>query len=163
MIAIHAPFQPAETALDANLTYAADLAHYRAQLVEAGVLPEPGAPALHVGATRVFAGMLPVGGERVVRIAVANGGTAPLTIHSVGFADGGSADFEVKTPGPLPLQLASPAHDPAGSVSHLEVRFAPTSRGWHVGRLVIESDDPVRPRVEVMLFGYAYGGHWGRF
>jgi hypothetical protein len=163
MIAIHAPFQPGETSLDGNLTYAADLAFYRAQLVEAGVAPEVGAPALHLDARRVFAGVLRVGGERFVRVAVANRGDAPLFIHSLGLAHGGSADFEVETEAPLPLRLASPQDDPAASFGYLYVRFAPTSPGWHPGRLVIESDDPARPRVEVRLFGYAYGGYRGRF
>ena len=101
--------------------------------------------------------------HRVVRVAVANGGDAPLTIHAVGLAEGGSGSYAVKTGDPLPLRLASPQDDRAASFSYLYVRFAPTSAGWHRGRLVIESSDPVRPRVEVDLFGYAYGGFWRRF
>lgn len=162
IIAIHAPFQPTQTALDGNLTYVADLASYRAQLVGAGVLEPAGTPELEVGAEYLVMGLLRVGSERQVRIPLANRGDAPLHIRAVSLAPGSSQDYQVETE-PLPLILTPPEHDPAGAYTYVVVRLAPGSTGWHVGRLVIESDDPARPRVEIDLFGYAYGGFRGRF
>ncbi len=160
MVAIQAPFQPGDLALDGNLTYAADLAHYRDQLVAAGALPQPGEPELTLGTDRVFFGVTWTGNRREVRIPLANVGAGALRIDAVELATSG--DLSAHLEAPLPLELASPELDPAASRATLVVRWSPGSGGWHVGTVSILSNDPSQPRAEIRLYGYALGGGWGR-
>lgn len=154
MVAVQTQFQPEGTALAGNLTYVADLAAYRPQLVRAGVLPADGEPRLELESRRLFLGWVRMGREARARLVLENDGSAPLTVHRLRFGHRASPDLELWPEPRLPLMIA-----PGGAV-RLGVRFVPTRRGAHFGRLVIESDDPARPRVDVGAIGVGYRARW---
>jgi uncharacterized protein (TIGR03437 family) len=78
--------------------------------------------------------------ERVVT--VRNPGSGPLTIASV---TSSNSVVVVTTPAPIVLW--------AGESRDIQVRFTPPSAGPHMGTLALQSDDSLRPRVEVVFEG----------
>jgi hypothetical protein len=94
------------------------------------------------------------GHSSTLSLVVGNSGTAPLTISGIGFSPGSDPGFSVS--GTTPRTVA-----PNGSVT-FRVRFAPASNTKAPsGTLVITSNDPVRPTVNVATNAVTRGGRLG--
>jgi uncharacterized protein (TIGR03437 family) len=82
-------------------------------------------------------------GQAVERVlTVRNPGSGPLTIASV---TSSNSVVVVTTPSPMVVW--------PGESRDIQVRFTPPSAGAHVGTLALQSDDTLRPRVEVVFEG----------
>jgi hypothetical protein len=91
-------------------------------------------------------GLVDLGNSAGGRLVVRNGGDAALNLLAV----------ELAAPaGPFSLAAEPAARLEPGRTAELELVYAPESEGEHAGRLLIDSDDPDRPRVEVALSGRA--------
>jgi len=101
------------------------------------------APVIDVTPTSLSFGNVKVGQNRDLQITARNTGDALLTISSI---TSSNAQFSVISP-------ASPFNIAAGGNAVVNLRFAPTSAGARAGTLSINSNDPSRARVDVVLTG----------
>jgi len=106
-----------------------------------------GTPAIEVASQAVEFGQVEIGQTKTATVTVANAGNANLTLQSVEVYQTGGADFGAMPLAQLPLTI-----EPDGTVE-LEVVFAPTTAGTLNATLVIGSDDPETPVIEVGLSG----------
>jgi hypothetical protein len=90
-------------------------------------------------------GSVPTGASVTGTMTIRNGGTAPLRVGSVSVS---GAAFAVVSP-TSPVTL-----NPGASVDVI-VRFVPSLAGLHSGLLRVDSDDPIRPSVQMELQGTA--------
>jgi len=105
-----------------------------------------GMPDIRLEPAQLNLGATNSGGFRTGQISVFNDGTAPLRIDAVSFVN--------------PAEHFSLVVDPSGVVVDpelddglIEVRFEPQAVGILTNRLLIESNDPDTPAVEVVLTG----------
>ncbi|HEX6095555.1 MAG TPA: choice-of-anchor D domain-containing protein [Thermoanaerobaculia bacterium] len=101
-------------------------------------------------ADRVAFGVINVGASRVLRVELANQGQGPLTVAGIRIDAVGANEGRFTVAPAAPLTVA-----PLTS-SFLDVTFSPqamTTAG-NEATLVIDSDDPVRPHVEIRLIGF---------
>ncbi len=105
-------------------------------------------------ADRLVFGVVNVGSSRVLRVELANEGEGPLTVSAIRVSATGA------NVGRFTAAPAAPLTVPAVSSRFLDVTFTPQAMlaGGNEATLVIESDDPVRPRVEVRLSGLGAAG-----
>jgi hypothetical protein len=113
-------------------------------LTGAGIVPD-----IAVEPESLNFGQWLIGTSSVSTVLIANHGQADLIIDSMSWLDGGSADFVMAAMPALPLTIA-----PAGSVE-LEVVYTPTAAGAAAATLVIASDDPDQPVVNMAVAGEA--------
>jgi hypothetical protein len=113
-------------------------------LTGAGIVPD-----IAVEPVSIDFGQWLIGTSSVSTALIANHGDAELIIDSLNWLDGGSADFALAALPALPLTIA-----PAGSVE-LEVIYTPTAAGAAAATLVINSDDPDQPIVNITVAGEA--------
>jgi len=95
---------------------------------------------------------LPVGCEETVEIEIVSNGTVPLTLQHYTF---GSTPVGVMTLDATELDdlLNSGADLAAGDALVVEVSFVPVDLAEYEGALVLHSDDPAQPQLEVSLVG----------
>ncbi len=113
------------------------------------VLGRLDAPVIRVVPDMVHFGGPAAGHEVRREITISNVGTKPLTVTGVGMnAAVSHADFGVRT------DLAFPVVVEAGGAEVVEATFTPSPEdGQREGLIVVESDDPFRPSVSVILRG----------
>jgi hypothetical protein len=187
MFSISPPiFQPADTSLFGNLTYAADLARYRDQILAILCSPasddvlagDPSAPdcssldggvlgagRIEVSPTLVDLGAVAVGSRQTTLVAISNTGTADLVVHGVEIEAVARGGFVLTAAPVLPFVLPPVERSGVAGVAYLEVVFAPSSIGQAAASLAISSDDPDEPMASVDLDAMgtwtppASGGH----
>ncbi len=98
-------------------------------------------PAVHFGEVPIFSG----GGYEEQIVVISNSGGSDLSFLAIGLSSGSSPDFTIN-PQTLP-PLA-----PGGSVQ-LAVRYSPQAVGQDNGTLVIDTNDPANPQVQIPLLG----------
>jgi len=103
-------------------------------------------PAIAWSPNALEFGEVPSGGESTLSVTVSSVGTADLEIAAVDL-DGTTAPEFTLTLDPAPLSLAP------GYTTQVDVTFAPTEEGLAEGLLLIESNDPDVPLVEIPLSG----------
>jgi hypothetical protein len=91
-------------------------------------------------------GQIAVGGSATEFLLVGNEGTLPLDVTSV------STDQPEFTASPGSFTLSP------GDSQTVEVTFTPTANGPFTGTLTIQSNDPVRPQIEIGLVGEGVSG-----
>jgi len=105
-------------------------------------------PGLAVSPVSVDYGRVVLGWTRgPTSIEARNDGFGPLRIERVFMAPGSSAEFELRGVPTLPATLEG------GERVVLEVLYVASSLSTVQGRLVLESDDPEHPRIEVPISG----------
>ena len=109
------------------------------------------APALCVTPDPLDFGTVPTGSEIRRSVAIQSCGAAPLNIRGLHLGAGSSPAFDVPAAPGLPVSL-----DP-GTQLNVEVRYRPTTAAGDLGLLVIASDDPAQPTVNIRLLGNAVG------
>ena len=110
---------------------------------------DPGQPAVQVTPTTLAFGNQNVGTPSVARtITVSNTGNAALNNILISKLGTNQADFTVTTNCPVTLGFGAPT--PSCTVT---VTFAPTATGNKSATVRIQSNDPVRPTVNVSLTG----------
>ncbi|MCK6526059.1 choice-of-anchor D domain-containing protein [Myxococcota bacterium] len=111
----------------------------------AAVVPEP-VPAIQVEPLSLAWGAVPTGAAQPRTVLIRSVGTADLDLSSVSLSPGTSFDFSLSgDPAPVLLE--------PGAETVAEVVYAPTDDTDDVGSLLVESDDPDSPLVEVPLSG----------
>jgi hypothetical protein len=112
---------------------------------EARVAPRVGtsSPAVAFGDVHVFR---QPGQSQTLALRVTNSGGSALEVTSIGLGPGTSPDFAV-----TPTQLAGAIA--AGDGVDLTLSYAPTAVGPDTGTLVLTTNDPLTPRLEVPLTG----------
>jgi hypothetical protein len=148
MLAVGPFFRPANPALFSNLTYIADLARYREQ-----ILAIVGVPELRLPTDAYDFGGVPLDESRNLRIAVTNAGTSDLTLDEIALAGGSDPDFQLAVPEALPVILPPVGEEPEAGRLDLEITYTPSHLGPATGLLSIESDDPEEPNAQVALSG----------
>ncbi|MDP7112580.1 MAG: choice-of-anchor D domain-containing protein [Myxococcota bacterium] len=91
-------------------------------------------------------GSLPGGASATDTLTITNIGLSNLVLSAADLDGESSADF-------APLGDPAPITLPPGQVIQLEVAYTPSDEGEDSGWLLIESDDPINPLVEVPLSG----------
>jgi hypothetical protein len=100
-------------------------------------------------------GSVPLGKTSAAQaVAVQNGGTAPLVVTALHFGgpDAGAFNATLKPGFALPSTVA------AGTPLPVLLTFTPTRRGPSHGFLMIDTDDPVTPEVQVQVKGFGTEG-----
>ena len=100
-------------------------------------------PVISVTPQSLNFGNVVTGESAVFRLTVRNTGNAPLNISSIGSSD---PQFSISLP-------TAAFTLPAGGSINVNARFAPASAGAKTGTLSINSNDPIRPRLEVPITG----------
>ena len=113
-------------------------------LTGAGIVPD-----IAVEPESLDFGQWTIGTSGTGTVLIANHGQADLIIDSLGWLDGGSADFAMAALPSLPLTI-----EPNGLVE-LEVVYTPTAAGAAAATLVIASDDPDQPAINLAVSGQA--------
>lgn len=172
-------FQPPETSLFGNVTYAADLAQYRAQILAVisppacrdgidndgnGLVDFPNDPgcsgaddaveasgALSISATPTDLGAVPRGSQGRTLVALSNFGTADLVVRAIGLQPKTGTGFGITAAPALPLVLPPVSRAGVAGVAYVEVGFAPSEIGSAAAAVVVASDDPSRPVASVDL------------
>ncbi len=117
-----------------------------------GLLSAPAALAavvpchLNAAPSPVNFGNVAVGGNATLNVALSNSGAMPCTVS--GMARLGSTDFSIGGAAPLP-----PFDVNAGSPVNVPVVYTPSGAGADTGTLVVSSNDPVNPVLNVGLNG----------
>jgi hypothetical protein len=101
------------------------------------------APLIEVTPPSLNFGNVVTGESAVLKLIVRNIGNAPLNIASIASND---PQFSISLPATM-FAL------PGGSSINVSVRFAPASAGAKTGALSVNSNDPIRPRVDVPMTG----------
>ncbi len=81
---------------------------------------------------------------------IRNVGDAPLTVTRVELTDNGNGMIEMEVAKSPPFTLGN------NETTTLTIRYKPTSFGQHRGKLVIESNDPNEPVVEVSIVASSF-------
>lgn len=102
-------------------------------------------------AERLAFGVVTLGASRVMRVELANQGQGPLTVSAI------RVEGDAANRGLFVVAPAAPLAVAALSSAFLDVTFTPRSMltGGNQATLIVESDDPVNPHVEVRLVGFA--------
>ncbi len=104
------------------------------------------APDIEVTPKKLDFGKVPI--KRQLAITIANAGNQPLKITAIELAPGSSPDFQlVKTNLKVPMTIR-----PNG-IAVVPVVYTPKGKGKDIGKVIISSNDPDEPKVEVMLSG----------
>ncbi|MEE2787922.1 MAG: choice-of-anchor D domain-containing protein [Myxococcota bacterium] len=113
-----------------------------------------------------FEALTGITGEKTEVVTVTNGGLMPLKIRNLELKKGGSGaeslDFSVTIAGVDPIddptiyadpdQDGTPGLRPGGQFD-LTVTYRPSREGTDRARILIDSDDPVNPEVDLQLLG----------
>lgn len=78
---------------------------------------------------------------------IKNAGQNPLALRSLSITGANASSFKITAPDPLPASVA-----PGGDVQ-VDIQFAPTVQGNVSATVVLETDDPNKPTVNVHLTG----------
>jgi uncharacterized protein YjdB len=105
------------------------------------------APAIDVSPQSLDFMNVLVGQSATLPVEILNVGTADLTVSSIAFEAGGSADIRLQAPPTLPATIG-----PGTSVI-VDVVYVPGQVGPAAATLKIVSDDPATPGVEVPISG----------
>lgn len=150
-------YTPRDDGADEGLiTFATNAPEHRNVTVP--VTAGSGPPEIAVSPQTVDFGRIAAGETGRQRVTVTNAGLRPLHLTRVGLD--GSTDFSVhlagRDPRRAPEALADPDGDgepglAPGAHVELELRYAPRVEGPDSGSLLLYSDDPGRPMVEVTL------------
>lgn len=81
---------------------------------------------------------------------IRNVGDAPLIISKIELTDNGNGMIEMESAKPTPFTLNN------NETTTLTIRYKPTSFGQHRGKLVIESNDPNEPIVEISIVATSF-------
>ena len=103
---------------------------------------DEGNPDIAAEPDTLFFGVVTVGGAVIESFALLNEGDAPLVVNAFGVP---GPSFTVLDAGPLTV--------PPGGSATVRVRFAPPTAGPFNGPLVVESNDPDEPTLQVLLSG----------
>lgn len=109
------------------------------------------APAVCVTPDPVDFGTVPAGTEVTRSVAIQSCGAAPLNIRGVYLGSGTSPAFSVPMAPGLPITLQP------GEQVNVAIRYQPTDAAGDLGILVVGSDDPNQPTVNVRLLANAVG------
>ncbi len=101
-------------------------------------------PDIDVDMDSMDFGMVYVGETGTITLTIDSIGNGPLTISAIGVTDDAGV-FTVSNTGPIELT--------AGGQAQVEVSFTPTDAVDYTGTIIIDSDDPSDPSVEVELLG----------
>ena len=93
-------------------------------------------------------GEVELGTSSTVILTIYNAGCGDLTVDSIEFAAGSSADFTITTIPSLPAVVA-----PGGTLGDVEITYTASAEGLAAAGLEIGSDDPDEPLVAVSLSG----------
>jgi len=104
-------------------------------------------PRLCVNPKNVDFGIVTIGAAVDRKAEVSNCGTADLSVNSVAFEAGASADFSFS--GPLPAGTFRP-----GDKGEFTVTYQPSDEGEDKGGVAVASTDPIGPVTLVSLLGY---------
>ena len=88
-----------------------------------------------------------VGTDELITIEIANDGGAPLQVSSVALEGANAAEFS--------LDVALPFTVPSGGTFDVPLAFTPLSAGSKTATVVVTSNDPGDPRIEVAVMGRA--------
>jgi hypothetical protein len=100
-------------------------------------------PVISLPSTALDFGVVPEGQEATKAVAVENPSLVPLMV-GLALAPEGSADFSIA--------VTSETFDPQVPAG-VDVTFRPVGRGEDRGTLILTSDDPKNPRIEVSIHG----------
>lgn len=106
-----------------------------------------GAPEIEVSSEVVDFGQVEIGQQASAFVTVANNGTTSLILQSLQIAQGDQYEFGIVPLSQIPVTL-----EPEEAIE-IEVVYTPLVEGPAAAVLLIGSDDPERPIIEVMLGG----------
>ncbi|MDP2895090.1 MAG: choice-of-anchor D domain-containing protein [bacterium] len=98
-------------------------------------------------------GDVEVGSSATAVVTISNIGFADLTVTSITVEARTGGDFSLVWAPELPVVLPPVADDPDKGQVEVVIEFAPSAAGEATGGLVIASDDPFAPGIEVLLVG----------
>ena len=114
-------------------------------LTGTGNIPPPAPPDINLNPAGLQFATVTVGDVATLTTQIQNVGVADLTVTTIAHCAGTSAEF-VFTP-------SAPFTVPDGGSTTLSVTYAPSGEGHDMGCLVIGSNDPDEPSVELALGG----------
>ena len=104
-------------------------------------------PDIDISVPNYHFGHVSVGDTRIIALSVFNLGSADLDVRDIAFQAEGSRDYHLSSALYLPAVVT-----PEGSMD-VEITFAPSVPGFSSSRLVIVTNDPDEPVVEIRLSG----------
>lgn len=148
--AISVTYAPIDATTDAGsiVVTTNDPAHPTVSVALSGVGVTAG-PALSLSGSSLSFGSVEVGASSSLTVQLQSTGASSLSVASVGrcATPASSPDFGWSTPTPAPFGVA------AGQSVTLTVTFTPSGAGAETGCLVVTSDDPQHPTVQLVLSG----------
>lgn len=105
------------------------------------------APEIEVSSDRVEFGEVEVGQTGSVFVTIANNGSGNLSLQALEIEQSEDSDFDFMPLAQLPVTMEP------NEIIDVELVFAPLAEGPYEGYLLIYSDDPEFPLVEVLLTG----------
>lgn len=105
-------------------------------------------PDIDVSPAEYDFGEVELGTSSTVIITISNAGCGDLTVDSIEFAAGSSADFDIATVPSLPAVVA-----PDSTLADVVITYTPSAAGLASAVLNIGSNDPDEPLVAVSLSG----------
>ncbi len=109
------------------------------------VVPEP-VPAIAWSPSSLDYGAVPTGGTSVMTVTLTSVGTGDLEVSGVALSVGTSPDFSIQN-NPAPIVL------PPSSSATVDVAYTPSDDAPDAGVLVVISNDPDTPEIQIPLTG----------